>query len=74
MSEKLPIWVVYDNPSDFPGKFVARKWFILPDALEATQEYRIADTLEDVRAFLPRGLTRLTRHPDDEPQIVESWI
>jgi hypothetical protein len=28
MAEPLPIWVIYQNPTDRPGLFVARKWLL----------------------------------------------
>lgn len=70
MSEKLPIWVVYDNPTDLPGSFVARKWLLD----QPTTEIHQAKTLEDVRGKLPKGLIRLPRNPNDDPKIVELWV
>jgi hypothetical protein len=35
---------------------------------------RFADTLEGVRAHLPPGLVLLSRHPNDDPAIYETWI
>jgi hypothetical protein len=32
-------------------------------------------TLEGARVFLQaKGLTRIDRHPEDEPAVVETWI
>ena len=34
----------------------------------------VADSLEQARAAIPRGLQRLDRLADDDPVIVETWI
>lgn len=31
-------------------------------------------SLEEVRQHLPPGLSRLERHPGDDPNIVETWL
>ncbi|WP_371438317.1 hypothetical protein [Polaromonas sp.] len=66
----LAIWVVYDSPIDFPGRFVARKW--LGD--QATSETLEGKTLDELRGHLPDGLYCLPRDESDDPKIVESWI
>lgn len=69
-SKVLPMWTVYDNPSDYPGKFVARMSFYD----RATSNVLVADTLEELRGLLPPRLTRLERDPNDDPVIVEVWV
>lgn len=65
------MWVVYDHPRDFPFSFVARRW----SGGEPTTEVIESRTLDSIRLLLAaRGLVSLARHPDDEPQIVETWI
>ncbi len=32
------------------------------------------DSLDELRAILPPGLTCLARHPSDPPEIVETWL
>ena len=66
---EVPIYVIYKNPKDHPGKYVARK-FILD---KPTEECFIANSLEEVRAKLPKGLTCFDRDPSDDKCIVESW-
>jgi hypothetical protein len=72
--KSIPIWTIYRNPTDFPGKFVARRHDIFRDGPKASDEYFTAATLDEIRAALPFGLACLTRSEEDEPQIVESWI
>jgi len=66
----LPMWVIYKNPSDFPGKFVAR----LHTVDGPTTVHFIADTLEEARKCIPRDFVFLPRFEQDERHIVETWI
>lgn len=67
---ELPIITIYDNPKDYPGKFVAR----LFDINKPTNCITLADTLEEIRETLPYGMIPLMRHPKDDEKIVEVWI
>lgn len=71
MSEPLYIWTVYDHPSDFPDNFVARKF-----ALDKpTAEILVSDNIYKLRVALKcMGLVCLTRAPEDDPKIVETWL
>lgn len=71
---ELPMWVITQNPTDFPGQFVARKWLIDSDVRAVTDEHRVADTLDGVRELLPAHMIRLERDPNDDAVIVECWI
>jgi hypothetical protein len=66
----LDVWIVYDSPSDFPGRFVARRF----ELNRPTTDVLTADTLEALRAQLPAGLIRLERTQHDQPHIVEVWV
>lgn len=66
----LNIWAVYQQPTDFPDLFVARRY----ELEQPTSDIRTGSTLEEVRAALPPGLYRLDRHEKDDPKIVEVWI
>lgn len=70
----LSMWVVTQNPTDYPGQFVAREWLIGGDVLGATLNHHVADTLDDVRDLIPPGLVQVDRHPKDDPAIVECWF
>lgn len=73
----LPMWVVYESPKDFPGKFVTRRWLVLPGC-EKPQPDRdpvaVCDTLEEARAAVRPGSVRLERHDLDDACIVEVWL
>jgi hypothetical protein len=66
----LFIWTIYDHPSDFPDKFVARCFHYD----KPTEAFLLADTLDEIRRLIPQGLYRLDRQPNDDPVIVETWI
>lgn len=72
MSIGLPIWVVYDHPTDFPESYIARLWDGMTNT--ATASYLLAPTLDALRARLPPELVQLARHEEDDPAIVETWL
>ncbi len=67
---RLPIWTIYDSPSDYPGKVVVR--LFMNDT--PTKTGYVADSLATARAFIPQGLVRMERHPEDDPTILETWF
>lgn len=71
-TEQLPLWVIYRHPSDFPAHYVSREWDAMTNTACGT--CMLALTLDEVRAMLPRGLTRIERCDGDEPAIVERWL
>lgn len=68
--DELSIWIVYEDPPDFPNQYVARRH----RGYIVTGEYVTGNTLVDVRAKLPPGLMRIERSAGDDPMIRESWI
>ena len=67
---RIPLICVYDHPTDYPDKFIARLWYgSVPTRIMAT-----ADTLEELRDKIPSSMVRMDRHPKDDPCIVEVWI
>ena len=70
----MELYVVYFNPSDYPGMYVVRRQVagrgtVTPDR----RPLGVSTTLDQVRCSLPPGLTLIPRHPDDDPCIVEVW-
>jgi hypothetical protein len=74
MSATLQMWTIYWNPKDHPGKFVVRRWDVTAGSMKPSHSYALAPTLDLARAHLPDGLYCLGRQPEDEEQIVETWI
>lgn len=69
MSNKIELWVIYDKPTDYPGKYVARKWL----NNNPTKTMYTAESLEEIREKIP-GLYNLGRQDNDDPKIVEVWV
>ena len=88
--ERMTVYVVYYNPTDYPHKFVIRRNLISrgssiqPHGIRPVVEVApepdiIADTYDDLAEWLwpkirDEGLTRFDRDPTDPPQIREVWV
>jgi len=72
--KELHMWTVYERPTDYPDGFVARLHLIGAGETRPTMKAFFGPTLQSVRDKLPRGMVRLERMPNDEPQIVEVWL
>jgi hypothetical protein len=69
------MFVIYDNPRDFPHKFVVRRWHMegltfQPDWVPLI----VCDVFEEARAAIPVGAHNLGRYDTDDPAIREVWI
>lgn len=73
---KLALYVVYENPSDFPRAFVVRQQYVASSGfiMIARNPLIIAKTLDAARAALPLGLHNLGRNPRDDACIYEVWV
>lgn len=72
----FPIFAVYENPVDFPNKYVVRLWQINRKIRQpiATRYCVVKNTLEECREAIPLNLHRFGRDSSDDPQMVETWI
>lgn len=71
----LPMWTVYDHPTDIPNKFVARCHVVMNGESGPTNNWITASTLHNLRMMLRMaGLTCLPRSPEDNAKIVETWL
>ena len=69
-ADEYEIWVVTENPADYPGKFVARRTVLsIP-----TREVLVADSIDELRAKAPRQITVLARQTHDPAVVVETWL
>ena len=70
------MWTVYDNPTDYPGKFVARRFDVDASGPKPSASIIVMDDLDKLRDVLEfeLGLVKLMRNEGDEPQIVETWL
>lgn len=78
MSEALLVtFTIYQNPKDYPDKFVVRRWAVVrgrADPVPDPKAWAVTDSLEMARRALPKGLVRTERHANDDPVIVETWV
>jgi hypothetical protein len=75
MTEGLSIWTVYDHPHDYPAEFVARRCIVDRGGITLTRELLRSQDVDKIRSKLEGlGLTRLSRSPDDDPVIMETWL
>ena len=78
MAQQLCIWTIYKNPSDFPGKFVARRF----EGDKPTNDHYANENVDTVRKWIHKDAGnrgqgsphRLERQPNDDPVILESWV
>lgn len=74
MSNIPPIFCVYINPADYPGKIVIRRF--LGEEADPLPTV-IADNLNAARATLLKDnpyLVKMAPDKKDAPHIVETWI
>lgn len=70
----LPVWVIYDHPSDYPEGFIVRAHTVVESA-SVVSKCTIKAPLDDLRRLLmAAGLARIARDPSDDAKIVESWL
>ena len=71
----MPMYVIYDRPSDHPDGFVVREWFVCPGKLlPSTLMGEATASLEDARKLVPQGLVNIGRQEGDDAKIVEVWV
>lgn len=66
----FPVFTVYENPSDFPGKYAVR----LFDGDKPTRLLVVKDTLEEARSAIPKMFYGVKRSETDDPKILETYI
>lgn len=69
----LPQFVIYNSPSDYPGKYVVRMWLI-GHKMGPTNMVVVVDDLKQARDLLPPGMFCMERAPEDDDKIVETWF
>ena len=69
----LPMFVIYDRPSDYPDGFIARMF--LTGKVEIPTLITVTGSLEEIQEKLMEvGMAKLARNTDDDPKIAEVWI
>lgn len=64
-------YTVYKDPTDYPGKYVVRRF----DGLQPDpQPTAVTDNIKQARDHIPDNMYHIERCPNDDPKIVETWI
>jgi hypothetical protein len=75
MSQPMHVWTLFEHPKDAPDFYVLRLFVCTAGCAFPTTSAHFALDPEPLRDLMRRrGLTCITRSPDDEPQIVEVWL
>lgn len=69
----MDYYVIYENPTDYPGEWVVRRYTLGFYATAMGKPKRFL-SLEDARGCIPQGLTCFKREVVDDPVIVETWL
>lgn len=71
----MELWTIYDHPSDWPDGYIARKHLVIDGTGGPTPHVLTCEQLEPLREQMRMmGLACLTRSPEDDPVIVETWL
>lgn len=68
------MFVIYWSPSDFPERYVVRRWVVGPGYCRPGRVTRVSLSLDEARKGIPAGLVLFTRSEGDDPCIVESYL
>lgn len=67
----LAVFVIYEDPQDFPGKLVVRRWLgEVPDEIPMA----LTDSLALARNVIPDHCIPIGRYWHEDPAIKEVWI
>jgi hypothetical protein len=68
-------YVVYRNPSDYPGLYVVRRhWVHSGGPIAEAAPLIVTQSLDSARAVIPADLYNIGRYPEDDPAILEVWV
>lgn len=67
---RIPSWIVYENPKDYPGEFVVRQFFMSPNIVEPGDVTGRGKTFFEAKnQGVPAWATRIEPDPQDDPCI-----
>lgn len=70
----LEIWVIYENPTDYPGWWVVRRRCVGNGETVIDPAAILCYSLDQARSVIPQGLVCFPRDQNDDPVIVETWF
>jgi hypothetical protein len=77
--EDLAFYTVYENPSDYPGKFVVRRSIVRPGAngsesITDQDPIIVCESIDLAHQAIPEYCFNIGRMQADDPVIVEVWL
>lgn len=74
--QSLYMYVIYDNPSDYPGSFVLVQLSIHSDSKGIKKRHVIcySKDFEVCLSQIPKEYVRIAPHSTDDKTIVGTWI
>jgi hypothetical protein len=69
----LRVYTIHRDPAGDPGRFLVRAWALRRNGPRPTGVVRVAETLDEARRLLPRGLERAPQNPSTDPTLIETW-
>lgn len=72
--EQLIAYIIYRHPPSYPRQFVVRPWVAHSCGGHVGRIHAITEGIEEARAMIPAGLSKIQRNEDDDPSIFEGWI
>lgn len=68
-------WTIYQNPRDFPGQYVTRRWVAVGgEPINDPEPLYVGQSLQAAREVIPWDACCMNRQPDDDPVVLETWI
>jgi hypothetical protein len=74
LANALIFHVVTFDTREYPGMHVVRKHAVYEGHIHVEPMGIVVHSLDEARACVPSGLSRLPRDFKDDPVIVESWL
>jgi hypothetical protein len=70
----ISFWSISCSPDGEEDCYAVRRLEIGSDGVRPPLEIQVASSLDEARRLIPSGLRRFSRHPLDDPSVVEVWI
>lgn len=72
-----PCYAVFGpNQIEHPGQYVVRR-FLLQEGMDPMPDYEptaVVTRLEETEQFIPTGMIRFDRFPEDDPSLICSYL
>jgi hypothetical protein len=70
----ISFWAISGSAGGEEADYAVQRLEIGADGVRPTPEIQLAASLDEARRLIPSGLRRFSRHPLDDPAVVEVWM